>query len=53
MFGLVTLSNFLFELILPAVIVPGIAFGVKRGLRGVYGDCENNKPDDQQNGEEK
>lgn len=52
-FGLVTLSNFLFELILPAVIVPGIAFGVKRGLRGVYGDCENNKPDGQQNGEEK
>ena len=53
-FGLVTLSNFLFELILPAVIVPGIAFGVKRGLRGVYGDCDaDNKSDNQQNGEEK
>lgn len=56
-FGLVTLSNFLFELILPAVIVPGIAFGVRRGLCGVYGDCEDNKEDNnsvnEQDGEEK
>ena len=56
-FGLVTLSNFLFELILPAVIVPGIAFGVKKGLRGVYDDSRDNIEDNnsvnQPNGEEK
>ena len=40
-FGLVTLSNFLFELILPSVITPAVAFGVRRGLKSVYYDCDN------------
>ncbi|MGN1093946.1 MAG: hypothetical protein ACI4SC_03100, partial [Candidatus Neoclostridium sp.] len=40
-FGLVTMTNFLFELILPAVITPVVAFGVRRGLKSVYDDCNN------------
>lgn len=48
-FGLVTVSNFLFELILPAVITPAIAFGVRKGLKRAYDDCYIKEKDVREN----